>query len=485
MLNNIQSGRILKSKIMTRYILSILIIFSLWACSEDKEVLQLNSAPSVLDYQNYSANVLIGSEWSSGLPLVRGEAPMTYELLSVTSQDTVVNSHEFTIDAQGVVSLPAENTLELGTYIIAIEVSNEFGSVVNDKAISLEIVESAIPVITIQTPSGTNEVDLLINPAGQPVDEAGNVIEGILSGVSLSFENLSIKEVLMSPTDVFSFGRQSDYEEEGSDEIGVVKMVGPFDVGTYVLEFVGTVSQPQPVSLNVNVTKLNLPYDESIFALDLSGEETGPRNDLPENLIAGLQTHLIYGELKSGKAFWNVQADSNHPVAEYGSTPILRWLAFNAATGYESGTANKSQSIAILNEMVDVSNAREVRLDASFVSNKAAELTSGLLRYDLRVCTEEEYQAMLAMTTQAEKKEAVNNWQLVVSSYGLNATAGTNDNTGYGYFEISATIDKAELPVSASNQIRFLFHTVADKDGANPGWIALQQLNIEGTFQDN
>ncbi|MBS2210273.1 hypothetical protein KEM09_02620 [Carboxylicivirga mesophila] len=476
---------------MTRYIISILLILGLWACTEDKDVLELNAAPSVVDYQNYAATVNQGAEWSSGLPLVRGEGKMTYSLLSVSylaleaEEAVVIEAHPFTMDGSGLIALPVDNLLELGTYTIAVEVSNDYGTLLNNEAIKLEVVEDLLPVISIQTPTGTNEIELLVNPAGEPVDEVGNVLEGLLPGVSILFANMGIEEVLMTPVDVFTFGRESDYVEEGATDIGVVKMVGPFEVGTYTLTFTGTVSQPEVAQLLVNVKKLNLPYDQAIFAMDLSGEDTGPRNDQPETLVGGLQMHLIYGALKSGRAFWNVQADKNHPLDEFDATPILRWLAFNADLGYDTETANKSQSIVILNEVVDVRDVQEVRVDASFLANKAAELTSGLLRCDIRVCTEEEYQAMLAMATQDEKKAAVNSWQQVATSLGTTPTAGTDENTGYGYFEMAATIDKASLPISASNQLRFMFHMVADKDGPNPGYLAPQSFNIEGTFLDS
>ncbi|WP_430817238.1 hypothetical protein [Carboxylicivirga sp. RSCT41] len=470
---------------MTRYILSLLMIFSLWACSEDKEVLELNAAPSLLDYQNYLPSVLKGQAWVSGEPIVRGEGKMTYKLKGVTYLNEVLEEHGFTMDDNGIISLAEGNILETGSYSLSVEASNTYGSIINEQAIKLEVVEEMLPVIMVHTPSGTNEVELLINPAGLPVDADGTLLDGLLPDVSLSFTNLNIGEILMSPGDVFTFGRQSDYVTDGDSNTGVIEMVGPFEQGTYTLVFNGTVSKPEPVTLHVHVSKLNLPYDESIFELDLSQEQTGPHNDVPELLIAGLQTSLVYGELKSGKAFWNVQADKNHPDDTFDTTPILRWLPFNAATGYDNATANKSQSIAVVNDAIDVSKALELRIDASFLANKAAELTSGLLRCDVRVCSEEDYQAMLALSSQSEKQAAVSNWNVVASSFGTSPSAGTDDNTGYGYFELSAVIDKAELPESTSNQIRVLYHMVADKDGPNPGYLAIQSLTIEGTFRDN
>lgn len=478
---------------MTRYILSILMIFSLWACTEDKEVLELNAAPSVVDYQNYAIKVAPGVAWTSGLPLVRGEKPIMYQILWVSyltpgaEADTefVPEEHSFNMEANGIISLPAEHTLQPGTYTIAVEASNTYGKAVNEEAVKLEVQQALIPAITVQTPTGTNDVELLINPAGQPVDADGNIIEGILPGVSILFTDMGIEEVLMTPSDKFTFGRQSDYVEDGATDIGVVKMVGPFETGTYTLEFKGTVSGPQPAQLNVNVKKLNLPYDQAIFAMNLTDAITGPQNDQTELLIGGLHTHLIYGGLKSGKAFWNVQADGNHPVAELKTVPVLRWLPFNAALGFDTETANKSQSIVITDEVIDVSNVLEVRVGGSFLANKAAELTSGLLRCDILVCTEEEYQVMLAMASQDEKKAAVNSWQQVATSFGSAPAAGVDDNTGYGYFEMAATIDKSSLPVSVSNQLRFMFHMVADKDGPNTGYLAPQHLTIDGTFLDS
>ncbi|MCG8579345.1 MAG: hypothetical protein MI866_05485 [Bacteroidales bacterium] len=470
---------------MTRYILSFLMIFSLWACSEDKEVLELNAAPSLLDYQNYFPTAVKGQAWTSGTPIVRGEGTLSYTLKSVSYLNKVIEEHEFTMDANGIILLPEGNMLETGSYSISVEVANSYGTLINDQAVNLEVVEEMLPLITIHTPSEINEVELLINPAGLPVDEDGILLEGLLPGVSLSFTNMGIGEVLMSPGDVFSFGRQSDYVTGGDSNTGVVNMIGPFEEGTYTLLFEGTVSKPQPAILQIHVSKLNLPYDKGIFELDLSQEKTGPHNDVQEPLIAGLQTKLVYGALKSGKAFWNVQADKNHPIDAFDTTPILRWLPFNAATGYDNATANKSQSIASVNDAIDVSKALELRIDGSFLANKAAELTSGLLRCDVRLCSEEDYQAMLALSTQSEKQAAVNTWNVVASSFGTSPSAGTDDNTGYGYFELSAVIAKEELPVSPSNHVRVLYHMVADKDGSNPGYLAIQSLSIEGTFRDN
>lgn len=469
---------------MIRYILFFCMVVILGACSEDKDTLELNAGPSVLDYQNYTNAIATGNEWTSGLPIVRGEGPFSYHIVSVSYNEAILDVHEFVLNADGSIQLSLDNTLALGQYTLAVKVQNAFGVLVNDIAIRLTVLESLNPQILIQTSDGSNEVELLVNPAGQPVDEIGNELFGILTDTRILFQDMSIGEVLMVPSDVFLFDRESTHVEEGDAEVGVVEMVGPFEPGTYELVFKGTFTDVPEAILRVNVIRLNLPYEKAIFSFDLSGEDSGARNNVTEDVIGGLNSHLIYGDLKSGKAFWNVQADKNHPANEFDTTPILRWLPFNAITGFESATANKSQSILIMKEAANVSNALELRIDAAFLSNKAADLSNELLRCDVLLATEEQYQDMMTMASQDDKKDAIATWQKVGTSFGAVPTAGVADATGYGFFELDLTVEKAQLPQSESGQIRVLFHMVADKNGPNPGYIAAQRLEVEGTFQD-
>ncbi len=469
-----------KTTDMIRFILFNCLIIALVACSTDKDTFELDTKPSVIDYQNYKKTISYGTEWNSGLPIVRDSIDQTFQIVEVKQGELVLETSEFSIDAAGVVSLSHQNTQELGEYTLAVQLENSNGSITNTDAINISILESVTPQIVITS----NEFNMLVNPAGEPVNGDGELLEGILDGIRLTFIDMTIGEVLMKPSSEFLMDRESNHVEDGSSEIGVVEMVGPFEPGVYNLEFVGTVSGVSEI-LTVNVTKLNLPYDKDIFSFDLSEEDQGARNNVTEDNIGGLNTHLVYGALKSGKAFWNVQPDKNHPADEYDTTPILRWLPFNAASGFDNSTANKSQSVTITDELIDVSDLQELRVNAAFVSNKIADLTNDLLRCDILVATEEQYQAMLSMATQAEKKAAVETWYKMGTSVGAVPVAGVADGTGYGYFELQLATLKADLPVSASNQLRVLYSMVADKDGANPGYIALQSFEIDGRFLDS
>ncbi|TLX75775.1 hypothetical protein E9993_09480 [Labilibacter sediminis] len=471
---------------MKQYIILIIMTLGLFSCLEEKETLELNIKPTVLHYHQYTPYALPGQYWESGTPIVRGDEGFLYDLLSVTFAEEVLDTTYFNIDENGVVFLEEGNEHVVGQYTLAIEVKNEYGSFVNEEAIVLTITDSFMPEITINTKTGTNKDTLYINPGGQPVDELGNEIEGILPGVTITFTDMSIGEVLMTPSDLFLFDRESSHVEGGSSEVGVVEMVGPFEPGTVTLKFNGAISQPEEDSLILEIVRLNLPYDKDIFEFDLSNEAEGPRNGIIEALIGGMQTFMVYGDLVSGKPLWNVKADPvAHPVDSLKSDRILRWLSFNSDFGYDNDLSNKSQVIITTGETADLGNAVFVNIKGSFLSNKAANLSTEQYRCDVRMVSEEDYQAMLQLGTQAEMRDAVNSWKRVYTSYGDTPAAGVADNSGSGFYRFEHTVNKADFPSSASGQYRFLFHMVADKENTkNVGYIAPQTFTVDGTFID-
>lgn len=485
-------GLTTKFKQMNRYIILLMTVIGFLSCSEEDKSFVLSSKPTVLRYGNYKSSIEQNQTWSSGVPTVRAGDEYSFELTNIKfdERDTIVDA--FQINPNGVISLGANHNLAKGMYTLGVKVSNQYGSMTRQSAINLIVRDSLSPSINIKTKKGSSNVNLFLDPSGIPVDSLGNVLEtAFLPDVEILCENMEITQVLMTPGDKFLLRRSGDLLEEDGTNKGVLQMIGPFSPKEiYRLSFTGTneYGTAEEKVLTVCAKKLNLPYNKQLFVMDFSGEPSGlsSRIDLTEIQMGGMQTHLVYGELNSGKAFWNTQGDKNNPHPEHNENyTFARYLTFNAKTGFDDDGSNKSQSIMITAQTFDMKGAQEIRVKSAIVAQKGADLSSGDLRVEMRMVSEEDYQVMLGLDNQEAKKEAINEWKIFETTNNNDPLYGVADNTGWGYWEFNSIIAAQDLPESISGKIRVLFNIVSERQGANKSFVAPETLEIEGTFLDD
>lgn len=158
--------------------------------------------PTQLIYTPSSANVLSGSAFSSNIPDIQGSLPFSYSI-SENPQEGIIS-----IDDQGIIS--SSPALEVGTYVLDIEVANVAGTNTFDGAFTINVTSSATAPSNLNY--ATNILTLIQGNSGN------SVTPGLDGTAPFSFSITSIPDAAGNIT---------------IDNNGVINASASLDTGNY------------------------------------------------------------------------------------------------------------------------------------------------------------------------------------------------------------------------------------------------------------